>query len=138
MNYCTLAHFCNSQFCSCLSRCVFCIRSSGRLNIPKHSIIKIANEVRECGRECGRATFSGPFYCLLYFDLTCLPYLSWIQLQPVTVLPPAVGMDDNNYIVQRLSSPMDFYMIQPRRWQNPLLTYNLFLCVRYIDKILQM
>lgn len=45
MNYCTLAHFCNSQFCSCLSQCVFCFRSRGRLNIPKHSIIKIADEV---------------------------------------------------------------------------------------------
>lgn len=46
-----------------------------------------------------------PFYRLLYFDLTCLPYLSWIQLQPVTVLPPAVGMDDNNYTVLFKDSP---------------------------------
>lgn len=45
MNCCTLAHFCNSQFRNCLSQCVFCIGSRGILNIPKHSIIKIANKV---------------------------------------------------------------------------------------------
>lgn len=54
----------------------------------------------------GRALLSlSPYYFLLYFDLTCLPYLSWIQPQPV--LPPGVGMGYNNYFVHRLSGPTE-------------------------------
>lgn len=58
----------------------------------------------------------GPLYVLLYFDPTCLPYSSWLQLQPVTVLPLGVGMGYSKYFAQRLSGPTDFSTIQSRRW----------------------
>lgn len=77
-------------------------------------------------KSIGRAALSEPFYCLLYFDLTCLPYLSWIRLRPVTVLPPGVGIGYNNYFVQRLSGPTDFRTIQPRHWHKASLTSRVF------------
>lgn len=53
----------------------------------------------------------GPLYVA-----TCLPYFSWLQLQPVTVLPLGVGMGYSQYFAQRPSGPTDFSTIQSRRW----------------------